>query len=219
MRTDLFRSSPSPLRRLVLAVTEPDEAAALFAAASEGAEEPWAMIAVSGVDWNRELSPWPAPPAFRRGEAFGGKAETLLKTLTEETLPQARAALGAEDAPCVIAGYSLAGLFALWALLRGAGFAGAVSASGSLWFPGFREWAIRQPLTGRPAVYLSLGDREAASRNPVTGSVAEETKRLAAHFTVLGLPSVFAWNPGDHFAEPTARLARGIRWALAHTAS
>ncbi len=37
---------------------------------------------------------------------------------------------------------AISGLFALWALYRTDFFAGAVSASGSVWFPGFREFVL-----------------------------------------------------------------------------
>ena len=52
----------------------------------QGIKETWhlleghnlALAAISGVDWNRELSPWKAPKAFRGSEDFGGQASALL---------------------------------------------------------------------------------------------------------------------------------------------
>lgn len=46
----------------------------------EDAQTVWAMLeepkpalaAISGVDWNRELSPWCAPKVFRGGKGFAG---------------------------------------------------------------------------------------------------------------------------------------------------
>lgn len=51
----------------------------------QSAEEIWcllkgqslALAAISGVNWNRELSPWRAPKAFRNGEDFGGQGPVL----------------------------------------------------------------------------------------------------------------------------------------------
>ena len=57
-----------------------------------------------------------------------------------------------------IAGYSLAGLFAVYALYRTDVFARAASVSGSLWFPGFREYVFSHtPLCRPDCVYFSLG--------------------------------------------------------------
>ncbi len=55
----------------------------------QDAEEVWrlfsgeeiALAAVSGVDWNRELSPWSAPRAFRGGDDFKGQGADFLETL------------------------------------------------------------------------------------------------------------------------------------------
>ena len=33
------------------------------------------LVTVSGMDWEKELSPWPAPRAFRGGQDFGGGAD------------------------------------------------------------------------------------------------------------------------------------------------
>ncbi|MBD5133970.1 MAG: hypothetical protein HDT38_05810, partial [Clostridiales bacterium] len=53
-----------------------------------------ALAAISGVDWNRELSPWKAPKAFRGGEDFGGQGPTLLDTLTQQIIPLTENHLG-----------------------------------------------------------------------------------------------------------------------------
>ena len=46
-----------------------------------------ALAAISGVDWNRELSPWPAPKAFRGGSDFDGGAPAFLRKLAEHIVP------------------------------------------------------------------------------------------------------------------------------------
>ena len=51
------------------------------------------------------------------------------ETAIYQVLPALREMLGAPDAPCHIVGYSLAGLFAVYALCRTDAFAGAVSCS------------------------------------------------------------------------------------------
>ncbi len=215
IETDLFRSDPDkPPQTLILVNGETGEGEELFRLCAEATDQPWTLVVVNCGDWNRDLSPWPAPAVFRGGGDFAGGGKEWLRKIEGEVLPALRAELGCPDAPCWAAGYSLAGLFAVWALYESDAFAGAASASGSMWYPGFAEEALRRPLRGRPAVYLSLGDAEARTRNPVMRTVQDCTERLYRHYLDSGVETVFELNPGNHFQEPMARLAKGIRWAL-----
>lgn len=54
---------------------------------------PTILVAIDQVDWNRDLSPWPAKRAFRGGEDFGGGADAYLKELTEIIVPAVEADL------------------------------------------------------------------------------------------------------------------------------
>ena len=74
----------------------------------ELADADFRMIAVRVPDWNRDLSPWTAPAVFGK-EGFGDGAADFLDGI----LP-----LCPEGKTCYIGGYSLAGLFALWAAYR-----------------------------------------------------------------------------------------------------
>ncbi|MCR4950296.1 MAG: hypothetical protein K6A40_03110 [Solobacterium sp.] len=163
---------------------------------------PGCSLAVfSGFDWNTYLSPWPADAVFRRGEGFAGKADELIGCL-EELLPAF---------PCrrrIIAGYSLAGLFAVYACTKTDLFDACVSGSGSMWYPGFAEYLEEHPLRCRKA-YFSLGDREHLTKNPVMASVKEKTEtvvRLAQRNTEC----IFESNPGNHFTDADKRLLKGI---------
>ena len=204
-----------PPARLVVLTGEPEETEGLAALLADASADPWALACVRVPDWNRDLSPWPAPAVFRGGGDFTGGAEAWLTKLAEEVVPALRRELGCPEAPCFLAGYSLAGLFALWALHVRGDFAGAVSASGSLWFPGFADFAGSHPPVGVPRVYLSLGDAEERTRNPVMRTVGDRTRALYAHYLSLGLDAALEMNPGNHFQDPPGRLAKGIRRILA----
>lgn len=52
-----------------------------------------ACVCISGEDWNRDLTPWPAEGVFKRGENFGGKADAYLALLTETIIPRTEEAL------------------------------------------------------------------------------------------------------------------------------
>ena len=115
-----------------------------------------------------------------------------------------------------IAGYSLAGLFALYAMYRCDAFDRAASMSGSLWFPDFREYALTHGMKKRPdKIYLSLGDKEAKARNALLKTVQDNTEQIVSHYRQLGLDVTWELNPGNHFRDAALRTAKGIRAILA----
>ena len=116
-----------------------------------------------------------------------------------------------------IAGYSLAGLFALWSLWQTDAFDRAASASGSLWFPDFVDRASTAPFAGSPqAVYLSLGKKETKTPNRMMRHVLDDTRAMEALLVERGIPTTLELNPGNHFAQTDLRMARGIHWILTH---
>ncbi len=168
------------------------------------------LVTVPVRDWNRELSPWEAPPVFG-DRAFGKGAPSFLDEVLE-TVRFAGEMTGKEQR-AILAGYSLAGLFALWAGTRTDAFSGIVAASPSVWFPGFGDYRAKHPVTAQ-AVYLSLGDREARTRNPVMARVADAIRTEDERLGTQGIPHVLEWNPGNHFQDPQGRTAKGILWTL-----
>ena len=162
------------------------------------------LLAVEIRDWNRELSPWQAPAVFGK-EGFGaGAAETLAEIMKL-----------CEDGSKTyfIGGYSLAGLFALWAAYQTDLFRGVAAASPSVWFPGFAEYLEGSHLrTGR--VYLSLGDREEKARNPVLATVGDRIREIHAWIGSQGIPCCLEWNEGNHFVDPDRRTAKGFAWIM-----
>lgn len=167
-----------------------------------------ALIALTGVDWNGALSPWPAPRAFRGGSDFAGGGADFLARLTA-SIPTAEAALPCPPMRRGIAGYSLAGLFALYAAASCDAFDCAASMSGSLWYDGFTDFLTAHSPRLRFA-YLSLGDREARARDPRLTTVGEKTKQTVALLRARGIPVRFETNPGGHFQDVPGRIARGL---------
>ena len=168
------------------------------------AEKDFCLLAVRTDDWNRDLSPWQAPAVFGT-ESFGGRADRTLEEILK--------LCGNEDRRYFIGGYSLAGLFALWAAVRTDRFAGVAAASPSVWFPGFVEY-LREHDIQCPSVYLSLGDREEKTRNPVMaamGSCIRETEEL---LKARGIRTLLEWNPGNHFRDAGLRTAKAFAWIL-----
>lgn len=191
---------------------DPAREAGLRARLSERA---LSLVRLSVPDWNADLSPWPAPPAFARGDAFTGRAGAFLEALCTDALPRAFDALGFAPAQRALAGCSLAGLFSLYAMTRAAPFDAYASVSGSLWFDGFLPYmeAELPSLPPRP-VYLSLGEREAHTRNARLSQVQACTERLYALLLARGFPAALRLHPGGHFQDGEARMAAAIEWTL-----
>ena len=170
----------------------------------EDAGEDFRLLAFRVKSWNRDLSPWQAPAVWGE-ESFGdGAADTLreiLKACTDRTKTY------------YIGGYSLAGLFALWAVYQTDVFSGAAAASPSMWFPGFTDWMKeRRPQCG--AVYLSLGDREERTRNPIMTAVGDRIRAAHALLQEQGVDCTLEWNRGNHFQNNDIRTAKAFAWQL-----
>lgn len=178
---------------------------------------PFTLVAVGGLDWNRELSPWACDGTVRDAEPFGGQAADFLDELLNQIIPQIEASLPQLPTWRGIAGYSLAGLFSLWALWQTDVFGRAASASGSLWFPGFVDYAHGHTMPSAPnAVYLSLGKKETKTPNRMMRHVLDDTRAMEELLNGRNIPTTLELNPGNHFAQTDLRMARGIHWILTH---
>lgn len=171
------------------------------------------LIPVACEDWNRDLSPWLAPRAFSGGQDFSGGADTFLQKLLSVTVPEQEASLGISPDRRFLCGYSLAGLFSVYAATKTDIFGGVASVSGSLWFDGFTEYMKKQPLSGTvKRVYLSVGDREKCAKEARMKTVESCTRSVLETVRGQNADCVFELNQGGHFKDVTARLAKGILW-------
>lgn len=162
------------------------------------------LIAIKVDDWNRDLSPWEASAVFG-DQAFGGGAQ--------ETLMEIKRLCDDPEKKYYIGGYSLAGLFALWAVTETDIFAGAAAASPSVWFSGFTAYLDRHDIrTG--SVYLSLGDKEEKTKNQVMACVGEQIKKTYSIIRGKGVNCILEWNKGNHFMDSEKRTARAFEWVL-----
>ena len=175
-----------------------------FKAIREKNGEDLKLIAVKVDDWNKDLSPWKAQPVFG-SEGFGdGARDTLEKVLKLCT---------DSGKTYYIGGYSLAGLFALWAAYQTDIFCGAAAASPSIWFPGFTDYMKSHEIRTK-RVYLSLGDKEEKTRNQVMASVGIKIREAYEVLKGQGTNCILEWNQGNHFREPEVRTAKAFAWAL-----
>ncbi|MBQ8159414.1 MAG: esterase [Clostridia bacterium] len=164
---------------------------------------PFSMITMEVDSWNDDLSPW-AAPAVHGVEGFGGRAECTLQNVLD-TLR--------DDRQYILGGYSLSGLFALWSACRTDAFAGVAAASPSVWFPDFMPYLHEHKMQS-PHVYLSLGDREEKTRNPVLAPVGDCIRTACDLFRQDGVHCTLEWNEGNHFRDAGLRTAKAFAWVL-----
>lgn len=171
------------------------------------------FAAVPVKNWNDELSPWEAPAVWGK-ESFGGNAAGTLRFLTEQVIPTLKQQFALpENVRIILGGYSLAGLFALWASTQTALFSGVAAASPSVWFPGWMEFEQQHPIQAQ-CIYLSLGDREDRTRNATMAAVGDNIRALHSRLAERGTDCTLEWNIGGHFKDADLRTARAFRWAM-----
>ena len=162
------------------------------------------LITVKTDDWFSDLTPWRAPAVFG-GMEFGDGAEKTLEEILKLT--------GEAGKRYILGGYSLAGLFALWAGSRTDVFAGVAAASPSAWYPDFAEYMNGHDFKAWH-VYLSLGDREEKTRNPVMATVGNRIREIYASLEAKGIDCCLEWNEGNHFRDPDLRTAGAFAWVM-----
>ena len=153
------------------------------------------LLAIPVDNWNKDLSPWTAPAVFGKEDFGDGAKETLteiLKLTNDNTKSY------------IIGGYSLAGLFALWAVYQTDVFKGAAAASPSVWFPGFTDYMRER----------SLGDKEEKTRNPVMAAVGDRIREASEILKSQGVTTTLEWNSGNHFKDAALRTARAFAWVI-----
>lgn len=192
-----------------------DEGQKVYEAAQAAGCPPFTLVAISDLEWNHDMVPWDGPSAFKNAEPCTGGADDYLRLLTEEIIPTAEK--GIAGVPCWrgIAGYSLAGLFALYAIYQTDLFSRVGSISGSLWFPGMKEYIFsHEPMCWPGCMYFSLGDKESKTRNQVLRNVRQNTDEIHAFYRGKGIDTTFQLNPGNHYNQAVERTVDGLCWLL-----
>ena len=171
------------------------------------------FAAIPVESWNDALSPWKSPAVWGK-QGFGGKAADTLRFLTEQVIPTLKWQLDLpENVKIILGGYSLAGLFALWASTQTDLFYGVAAASPSVWFPGWMEFEQQHPIQAQ-RIYLSLGDREERTRNATMAAVGENIRALHRELAERRKSCVLEWNIGGHFKDTDLRTAKAFGWVM-----
>lgn len=198
------------------------------------------LVNVGVERWEENFSPWCAPRVFAKGPNFGDGAQRTLDALINQVIPWTESELTDPPAYRVLVGYSLAGLFSLWAGVTQAGmpqsgasqqvargyrpddtpiptFQRIGAVSGSFWFPGLLDYVdqqLRGGAVGLTHAYLSLGDREARTPNPQIMHVRKNAELLASKLEDAGITSMFELNRGNHFQNVEGRMQKALDWLV-----
>ena len=170
------------------------------------------IAVIEDVNWNDDLTPWPAVGVFKKAKPFGGKATVFLNKLTREIIPEVERELGIEDAERTLLGVSLSGLFAVWAAFNTDAFSNIISLSGSLWYDGFVEWMKEQTPSPRlERVCVLLGEKEKNAKEKRMATVEERTFAAADILKAKSQAVVsFELVEGTHFSPILPRLERAM---------
>jgi len=175
----------------------------------------FAAAAVACTNWNDQLTPWPAPAPFRSQPDFTGGADRFLSTLTEEIIPAVEKTAGAAEFRG-IAGYSLGGLFSLYAFYSCSMFSLCGCVSGSVWYDGFLDWIMeRTPAAESGSVFFSLGNREEKTRNARMQHTGEIMRKIAESLNETeSYEAHFHYTHGTHFDGHNERMHECLDWLM-----
>lgn len=179
-------------------------------------EKPFLLAGFESDDWNREFSPWPASGISKKSGPFLGEGRASLSWMLESFIAEIEASYNILKNEKGLLGYSLAGMFSLWAMTESAEFNSCASCSGSLWYEGWLDYAAGKKLPTSSIVYLSLGQDEELTKNPVLSRVGDVTRSYAQ---ILGEAenikrTTLAWSQGGHFKDVEKRQAAALKWLL-----
>ena len=167
------------------------------------------LVGILVNDWQKELSPWYMPALFGN-EDFQGGADAFYEEV-KEVIEDIKVLYDMHDAYVILGGYSLAGLFTLYASYQDA-YDGVVGASPSVWFKDFLSYTQTHPIKTQ-YVYLSLGDKEEKARNKTMASVGDCLRTYEAYLQEH-THCILEMNPGNHFKDTGIRVGKGFSWII-----
>lgn len=213
-RVEVFPSE-KPNRPVIYLNTYGQEGEAVYQQLQASCCPDFTLVAIYNLNWNHDMVPWDVPPVFGKDASYTGGADLYLKLLLDEIMPEAEKMVPGTPAWRGIAGYSLAGLFAVYAIYQTDVFSRVASVSGSLWFPEIKEFIFSHAPKQTPScIYFSLGDKEHKTRNSFLRCVRQNTQEIHTFFENQGIDTIFQVNSGNHFQDAVLRTAAGIQWVL-----
>lgn len=203
---------------LIITVDDKD-GKTIFELTKKISDRPFILACIKDISWMDELSPWPTKALSKSEASPKVDADNFLAYIITKAIPAIKTYLLEKHDITIdgyfIAGYSLAGLFALYSTYKCDIFTGFISASGSLWYEGLLDFIKTHAMSKKIRyAYCSLGNKEAHTKNKLLSTVEECTEKIVAHLKDQDIETIFEMNDGGHFKDTKLRLAKGIAWIL-----
>lgn len=162
------------------------------------------LVEVSNIDWNSDMTPW-------KYKNFSGNADRYLNILENKIMKEVLNKLNnIKISSYILIGYSLSGLFSLYAASKSKLFNKFGSVSGSIWYRNFSSYFEKYNYKDK-TFYLSLGDKEKFSKNNDLKKVEDETLKIYK-FLKENNKVYFEFNNGGHFNNEKERIIKCIEY-------
>lgn len=170
------------------------------------------IVVITGMDWDDDLTPWPAKGVPKGCPDFKGLAPQFLRKLGV-VVGSVESKLGLTATPLTrnLVGVSLSGLFTLWQWAQSSLFNSIASLSGSFWYDGFVDWFNRQDFRAKKGkAFFLLGSKESHTNIKAFQSVGVNTQTIVNALKSAGVNTLYETVPGDHYYQPIERLNRAM---------
>ena len=173
---------------------------------------PFVLATIELEDWMIDLMPWSDSNVSRDPEA-GKHGQDTLEYVLLSLIPELKKRYG--PLPIILGGYSLGGLFALWASSQSDSFKAVAAASPSVWIKDWIPFA-KKHVPMADTVYLSLGDQEEHVKNQAIARVGDclRTQYRLLQEQIGANNCTLFWEQGGHFNDNEGRLARAFAWCM-----
>ena len=164
-----------------------------------------------------DYTPWPLQASETMPMDFEGKAEEHLSFISTHVIPfcESEYGLASSAEKRVIGGYSLGGLFSLYAAVNTDLFGTVLSCSSSLWYPDFLDYLKEHPFkAAHPKLYMSVGDQEGTTATNLTATQTSNTIVLKDFYESKFEPNNFKFilEEGNHGNDIPGRAWRAVEW-------
>ena len=180
-------------------------------------DKDFSILTIYGFEWNNNLSPYKASAIFKGASVFKGEAKDFLELVILKLIKEVTTKENLRPIYNVLVGYSMAGLFAVYALYNTDAFLKIGSVSGSLWYPNFVEFIKNnEVLHSISTFYMSLGDKEKKTKNKIMSQVKADSLIIFDRISSKISNSKFEFNKGNHFQDEPLRVAKCIAYLLSN---
>ena len=164
-----------------------------------------------------DYTPWPLQASETMPMDFEGKAEEHLSFISTHVIPfcESEYGLASSAEKRVIGGYSLGGLFSLYAAVNTDLFGTVLSCSSSLWYPDFLDYLKEHPFkAAHPKLYMSVGDQEGTTATNLTADQTSNTIALKDFYEPKFQAGDFNFTleEGNHGNDISGRAWRAVEW-------